>query len=245
MIPMSLARVTIRATFGEGSGCEPLATGGDPLPQLGVAHGEAVEKETVGTTHHLRRDGLQGGIGGYTREDGGISLAYYIPYIYVTNDAALAAGRELVGAPKKLGRIELSINDYGLVVGTLDRGGELMRVEIAIASRLGLEQLDAFKALIPRVDNTITFPLLSLRVLPPLPDGTPGIAQLILWYAKFIFIPRDNPQLWAGEARVKLDGTPFDPLDDIKITQVITGLYLEGDMELGITRMVKEWKLSW
>jgi len=26
---------------------EPLATGGDPLPQLGVAHGEAVEKETV------------------------------------------------------------------------------------------------------------------------------------------------------------------------------------------------------
>jgi Acetoacetate decarboxylase (ADC). len=150
-----------------------------------------------------------------------------------------------VGAPKKLGRIELSINDYGLVVGTLDRGGELMRVEIAIASRLGLEQLDAFKALIPRVDNTITFPLLSLRVLPSLPDGTPGIAQLILWYAKFIFIPRDNPQLWAGEARVKLGGTSFDPLDDIKITQVITGLYFEGDMELGITRMVKEWKLSW
>lgn len=176
---------------------------------------------------------------------GDISLAYYIPYIYVTNDAALAAGRELAGAPKKLGRIELSINDYGLVVGTLDRGGELMRVEIAIASRLGLEQLDAFKALIPRVDNTITFPLLSLRVLPPLPDGTPGIAQLILWYAKFIFIPRDNPQLWAGEAGVKLNGTPFDPLDDIKITQVITGLYFEGDMELGITRMVKEWKLSW
>jgi len=35
------------ATFGKGSGCEPLATGGDPLPQLGVAHGEAVEKETV------------------------------------------------------------------------------------------------------------------------------------------------------------------------------------------------------
>jgi len=47
------------ATFGEGSGCEPLATGGDPLPQLGVAHGKAVEKETVGTTHRLRRDGVK------------------------------------------------------------------------------------------------------------------------------------------------------------------------------------------
>ena len=33
--------------FGDGSGREPLATGGDPLPQLGAVHGEAVEKETV------------------------------------------------------------------------------------------------------------------------------------------------------------------------------------------------------
>jgi len=47
MIPMSLARVTVRAAFGEGSGCEPLATGGDPLPQLGTVHEKAVEKETV------------------------------------------------------------------------------------------------------------------------------------------------------------------------------------------------------
>jgi hypothetical protein len=42
------------AAFGEGSGCEPLATGGDPLPQLGTVHGEAVEKETVGTAKPLK-----------------------------------------------------------------------------------------------------------------------------------------------------------------------------------------------
>jgi hypothetical protein len=36
------------ATFGEGSGCELLATGGDPLPQPGTVHEKAVEKETVG-----------------------------------------------------------------------------------------------------------------------------------------------------------------------------------------------------
>ncbi len=109
----------------------------------------------------------------------------------------MAAGRELAGAPKKLGNIRLVINDYGLVIGTLDRGGgELMRVEVAISGRLSLEQLDAFKALMPRVENTVTFPLLSLRTLPPLPDGTPGIAQLIHWYAKFTFTPRESPQIW-------------------------------------------------
>ena len=175
----------------------------------------------------------------------GVELAYYIPYIYVTNDAAMAAGRELAGAPKKLGDIKLVINDYGLVIGTLDRGGELMRVEVAISNRLGLEQLDTFKALMPRTDNTVTLPLLSIRTLPPLPDGTPGIAQLIQWYAKFTFTPRESPQIWTGEARVKLGGTPFDPLDDIKVTGVIAGFYIEGDMELGITKRVKEWKLTW
>ena len=45
---MSLARGDLEgAAFGEGSGCEPLATGGDPLPQLGTVHEKAVEKETV------------------------------------------------------------------------------------------------------------------------------------------------------------------------------------------------------
>ncbi|BDR92460.1 acetoacetate decarboxylase family protein [Vulcanisaeta souniana] len=175
----------------------------------------------------------------------GIELAYYIPYIYVTNDAAMAAGRELAGAPKKLGDIRFVINDYGLVIGTLDRGGELMRIEIAISNRLGLEQLDTFKALMPRKDNTVTLPLLSIRTLPPLPDGTPGIAQLIQWYAKFTFMPRENPQIWSGETRVKLGGTPFDPLDDIKVNGVIAGFYIEGDMELGIIRSIREWKLTW
>ncbi|MFP3486028.1 MAG: hypothetical protein RXO23_08645, partial [Vulcanisaeta sp.] len=56
MNPMSLARGIIRAAFGDGSGCEPLATGGNPLPQLGAVHEEAVEKETV-ENHRLRRDG--------------------------------------------------------------------------------------------------------------------------------------------------------------------------------------------
>jgi acetoacetate decarboxylase len=37
----------------------------------------------------------------------GSELGYYVPYIYVTNDAALAAGRELLGAPKKLAEVEV------------------------------------------------------------------------------------------------------------------------------------------
>ena len=46
---------------------------------------------------------------------------YYIPYIYVTtNDGALASGREVFGAPKKLAHIEI-IREDGLIQGTLER----------------------------------------------------------------------------------------------------------------------------
>ncbi|WP_271591200.1 acetoacetate decarboxylase family protein [Bradyrhizobium sp. CCBAU 65884] len=41
------------------------------------------------------------------RDPGG-ETGFYIPYIYVTtNDAALASGREVLGAPKKLAHITL------------------------------------------------------------------------------------------------------------------------------------------
>ena len=47
-------------------------------------------------------------------------MGYYIPYIYVTNDAAMAAGRELLGAPRKMADISLE-SECDLIQGTLER----------------------------------------------------------------------------------------------------------------------------
>ncbi|MDY7082129.1 MAG: acetoacetate decarboxylase family protein, partial [Halobacteria archaeon] len=47
-------------------------------------------------------------------------MAYYIPYIYVTNDAAMAAGREWAGAPKKIADIEME-KDKDVLQGTMER----------------------------------------------------------------------------------------------------------------------------
>jgi len=45
---MSLARGILKGPpSARGVRNEPLATGGDPLPQLGTVHEKAVEKETV------------------------------------------------------------------------------------------------------------------------------------------------------------------------------------------------------
>jgi hypothetical protein len=43
---------------------------------------------------------------------------------------------------------------------------------------------------------------------------------------------------------LKLNGTSEDPLDRVKVRSVISGFYLEFDMELHLDRVVREWVLE-
>lgn len=161
-----------------------------------------------------------------------VPLAYYIPYIYVTNDQALASGRELLGAPKKLAEINMRWEGE-LLKGELIRGSKLLEITLQPREKGTLEGL---KAIMPE-----EIPLLSVRALPPVGDH-PGIAQLVQWHAKII-LPA-NPKILVGPAALKLAGTVADPLDEIKVTSVISGFYIEFDMELHADRILKEWILK-
>jgi acetoacetate decarboxylase len=162
----------------------------------------------------------------------GLPLAYYIPYIYVTNDQALASGRELLGAPKKLARIKLGwVGDS--IKGILWRGSRLLEVSL---TPTGKGDIDGVRALLPE-----EVPLISIRTLPPLRES-PGIAQLVLWRAKTII--GGNPRILVGSAEVKLRGTISDPLHTLKVEEILTGIYMEFDMELHADRVLKEWVLK-
>jgi hypothetical protein len=43
---------------------------------------------------------------------------------------------------------------------------------------------------------------------------------------------------------LKLNGTSEDPLGRVKVRSVVSGFYLEFDMELHVDRVVKEWVLE-
>ncbi len=43
---------------------------------------------------------------------------------------------------------------------------------------------------------------------------------------------------------LKLNGTSEDPLDRVKVRSVISGFYLEFDMELHVDRVAREWVLE-
>jgi acetoacetate decarboxylase len=161
-----------------------------------------------------------------------LPLAYYIPYIYVTNDQALASGRELLGAPKKLARITLGWSTSG-IRGTLFRNSKLMEVTLYPKDKVDIESL---RQLLPE-----EIPLLSVRVLPPLPGGM-GLAQLVQWHARITLDSR--VKALTGPVDLKLNSTSEDPLGKVKVRSVASGFYLEFDMELHVDRVVKEWVLK-
>ena len=169
-------------------------------------------------------------------EDTEGDMGYYIPYIYVTNDSALAAGREFVGAPKKLAHIEL-IKEYDLVQGVLERprGKRLVTFTLKPTYRASEEFVSA---IIPRPT-----PLLSVRHLPPV-MGEAGVTQLVKWYSDIVFYKDSYGEaiIFAGPASITYDSPSIiDPVHNVEIEEILTALYFKFDMKLGVTKVLKEY----
>lgn len=171
-------------------------------------------------------------------EDLNGEMAYYIPYIYVTNGAAMAAGRELAGAPKKLADIDVG-TDADVVNGTVERpaGKRLLTVDVKPEQRAMGGILDA---ILPSPT-----PLLSVRHLPPI-EGGDGLTQLVEWYADIDYHTDGDGRrkVWTGPADLTYDShSVVDPIHKLGVGEVRTALYLQFDMTLGATAVQKEWEL--
>lgn len=213
----------------EGSSVDPILpegvspSGGDPLGAVWISR---YPMSTVGPYNEALIA---------VQVEGDFGVAYYIPYIYVTNDAALAAGREVAGAPKKIASIDLR-QEGSTVVGWAKRGG--MEVEVHV--RLEYKVDEGFiSGLLPE-DGV---PLLSLRMLPRVGE-TPGLAQAVLWRSKIFFNRKlDSISALGGSSKVVLKGSVEDPINRLRIKEVVQGLYARFDMELDVDRVVGEWRI--
>ncbi|WP_174769936.1 acetoacetate decarboxylase family protein [Paraburkholderia hayleyella] len=136
----------------------------------------------------------------------------YFLFEYEDDDAAIAAGRDLWGYPKKFGVIEL-LEDGERVRGTVVRKGVTL-----ISIDCDLAQASAPPAL-------VTTPHLNLHVQPA-PDG--GILNKRV-------IARDTSadfQLTSarhGAAQVQLAGIATDPLHEFAPLEVLGASYVIGD----------------
>ncbi|HEW94304.1 hypothetical protein DRN87_01760 [Candidatus Geothermarchaeota archaeon] len=87
-------------------------------------------------------------------------------------------------------------------------------------------------------------PLLSVKILPSVEKVEPYIVQLIHQYSKTEILKDGEGRLRAltGGASIKLGGSDEDPLNNIKVTSILGGFYIEFDTKLGLERILKEHK---
>jgi acetoacetate decarboxylase len=91
---------------------------------------------------------------------------FYLPALFLDNDSAIAAGREIYGSPKKYAQIELTEN-AGIFTGTCKRNGaELIRIDTKITG--------------PLIDGDLPdiFPVYNLKMIPSITGSGPAIKQL-------------------------------------------------------------------
>ncbi|MFB6083838.1 MAG: acetoacetate decarboxylase family protein [Halorientalis sp.] len=165
-------------------------------------------------------------------------LAYYIPYIYVTNDAALVAGREMAGAPKKLAHMDLD-TEGTVVDGYMDRPEDTRLVSMSVKP----EQRATGGIVETLLDDRL--PLLSIRHFPPI-EGGDGCTQLVKWYADIDFHrdTNDRPKRWLGPHDLSYETeSPHDPVHTVSVEREMAGLYGQFDMALGTTEVHEEWDL--
>lgn len=167
-------------------------------------------------------------------EDDRGDMCYYIPYIYVTNDAALAAGREIAGAPKKLAKIGL-VKEFDVVMGYLERPTGKRLVTFVMKP--------SFRAMSELIDVVLPKPtyLYSVRHLPSVKGKE--VTQLVKWYADIDFHvdPRGERVIFAGPGNVTYDSpSAVDPVHKIEVDTFMTALYFQFDMKLGFVEVLRE-----
>lgn len=123
----------------------------------------------------------------------------YVPYIYVTTDEALIAGREIAGFPKKIAQVDWSI-DGDRVRGSVSRWGKtLLTVEGTIHGPLPSDGARA----------GATGPTFNYKLIPG-PAGEIEIEEITS--TPVSLVPREQS---VGQARVRCGPSDLDPLSDL------------------------------
>jgi acetoacetate decarboxylase len=116
----------------------------------------------------------------------------YIAYMWVSSDAAMAAGREIYGAPKKLGNVTLFSTppNTELYRGIVERPAG-NRLFVVSALLTGIADVQELKTEAPAL----------LKVIPDaLNENTPAIAELLKIESKYEFhsTPDGHTELYKG-----------------------------------------------
>ena len=160
----------------------------------------------------------------------------YLPYLFVTHEAPLIAGREICGYPKKLGHVELTQQSEEYM-GIIERP-KGNRIATGIMRTVDNVPTDDFTSL----------PIVNLKVIPDAEDkgdnAGPALAQLVS--SEFDLRPivaTDGPtELWSGPGSLVYNSPTFnDPWHKLGVEEVDSCLYGFFNLCLPFGKIIKEY----
>lgn len=137
---------------------------------------------------------------------------YYI-YEYENNDAAIAAGRDLWGYPKKYAAIRLESNDGNLIGAAQKNGEEFLQIKLNTNKEM------------KSIAKPITTPHYNIRTIPK-PAGGIQLQEIIERDTSPDFVLHEEKYY---EVSMEMKSTQSDPLHLLGPVNVIGGGVISGD----------------
>jgi acetoacetate decarboxylase len=178
------------------------------------------------------------GFGDYTESGQVIPVSFrgrkgnYTHCMFLDDHAPIAAGRELWGFPKKLGRPTLR-TESDILVGTLDYGSVRVATGTMGYKYHAMDRLN--------VKAALSTPNYLLKVIPHV-DGTPRICELVEYFLEDIEVKG----AWTGPAALSLTPHALAPVADLPVLEVVATTHILADLTLGLGKVVHDylWKSS-
>lgn len=137
---------------------------------------------------------------------------HYLFYSIVDQDAAMTRGREVWGAPKKLGFIKAQRSAEKIAVEVHRRGVRLARVEVRDFRRVPVPEK------LPSNNH------LCLKLIPSSSGKLrPELKQIVT--VDPLYPKKGGREMFKGKASLKLGGTGQDPLNAIPVVEILEATY--------------------
>lgn len=152
----------------------------------------------------------------------------YSPYLYLGNDGAIAAGREIYGQPKKGGNPSIRFVD-DLIVGRVERNG----IEILTGTMCYKQRKSSIEELLQVAPFTRN---INLKLIPHI-DGTPAIHQL----TSRSFADLVVHECWRGQATIELRPNAQAPVYKLPVREMLEGFYWVCDFTLPMGEVIYDY----
>jgi acetoacetate decarboxylase len=161
------------------------------------------------------------------RHAGSGTTGAYSPLLFVENDGAIAAGREIYGQPKKGGEIELGPNG-DLLVGRLRRNG----IDVITATMPYKQQAaDAQELAALGFETNI-----NLKVVPAVDGSGDAMRQLTAREFEDVVVH----ELWRGAGTVELRPNAQAPVHLLPVLEVEVAFHWRADFTLTYGRVLED-----